>query len=142
MIQSNIFFVAAQEVDLAITADLGTLQRLPHIVGHGKAAELALTACSVSGREAESMGLVSRCFVDRAAATAHAHRIAEILAAKPSLALQGTKRILLHARSHPDVKEGLDYVATWNSAMVLSRDLEALVQQAMVAKLKQQRAKL
>ncbi|GFH19390.1 uncharacterized protein HaLaN_16331 [Haematococcus lacustris] len=25
-----------KEVDLGITADLGTLQRLPHIIGHGE----------------------------------------------------------------------------------------------------------
>lgn len=38
-----------QEADLAIVADMGTLQRLPALVGHGVAAELALTARSISG---------------------------------------------------------------------------------------------
>lgn len=38
-----------QEADLAIVADMGTLQRLPALVGHGVAAELALTARAFSG---------------------------------------------------------------------------------------------
>ncbi|XP_021892822.1 delta(3,5)-Delta(2,4)-dienoyl-CoA isomerase, peroxisomal isoform X2 [Carica papaya] len=55
-------FFSVKEVDLAITADLGTLQRLPFIVGHGNAVELALTGRSFSGTEAKEMGLVSRVF--------------------------------------------------------------------------------
>lgn len=56
---------SVKEADLAITADLGTLQRLPAIIGHGAAAELALTARSVDGREAARLGLVSRCYDSR-----------------------------------------------------------------------------
>jgi delta(3,5)-delta(2,4)-dienoyl-CoA isomerase len=48
-----------KEVDLAITADIGTLQRLPKLVGHGVATELALTAREVRGDEALRLGLVS-----------------------------------------------------------------------------------
>lgn len=55
-------FFSVKEVDLAITADLGTLQRLPAIVGHGKAMELALTGRMFSGLEAKELGLVSRVF--------------------------------------------------------------------------------
>ena len=55
-------FFSVKEVDLAITADLGSLQRLPSIVGYGNAAELALTARRFSGLEAKEMGLVSRAF--------------------------------------------------------------------------------
>ncbi|KAK3418826.1 hypothetical protein EUGRSUZ_H04584 [Eucalyptus grandis] len=55
-------FFSVKEVDLAITADLGTLQRLPSIVGYGNAMELALTGRRVSGSEAKELGLVSRVF--------------------------------------------------------------------------------
>lgn len=55
-------FFSVKEVDLAITADLGTLQRLPSIVGYGNAVELALTARRFSGLEAKELGLVSRAF--------------------------------------------------------------------------------
>lgn len=55
-------FFSVKEVDLAITADLGTLQRLPAIVGYGNAMELALTGRRFSGTEAKELGLVSRFF--------------------------------------------------------------------------------
>jgi enoyl-CoA hydratase/carnithine racemase len=41
-------------------ADLGSLQRLPKIVGHGMAADLALTARSIDSTEALRIGLVSQ----------------------------------------------------------------------------------
>lgn len=55
-------FFSVKEVDLAITADLGTLQRLPAIVGYGNAMELALTGRRFSGSEAKELGLVSKTF--------------------------------------------------------------------------------
>lgn len=55
-------FFSVKEVDLALAADLGTLQRLPRIVGFGNAMELALTARRFSGLEAKQLGLVSRVF--------------------------------------------------------------------------------
>ena len=58
-------FFSVKEVDLAIVADLGTLQRLPAIVGFGNAAELALTGRRFPGEEAKAMGLVSRVFGSR-----------------------------------------------------------------------------
>lgn len=55
-------FFSVKEVDLAITADLGTLQRLPGIVGYGHALELSLTGRRFSGSEAKELGLVTRVF--------------------------------------------------------------------------------
>lgn len=111
-----------KEVDLAITADLGTLQRLHHIVGHGVASELALTARSVSGEEALRLGLVSACVADNAALATAVADVAKQIASKPPLAVMGTKRVLRHARDHT-VEEGLRHVALWNAAALLSADL-------------------
>lgn len=55
-------FFSVKEVDLGLTADLGTLQRLPGIVGFGNAMELALTGRRFSGQEAKEFGLVSQVF--------------------------------------------------------------------------------
>lgn len=116
-----------KEVDLAITADLGTLQRLPHIIGHGRASELALTARTVSGQEAAAMGLVARCVSGGGeGALSEAISVAKSLAAKPPLAVRGTKRVLLHSRDH-SVADALEYVANWNSAQLMSQDLEKVV---------------
>jgi Delta3,5-Delta2,4-dienoyl-CoA isomerase len=51
-----------KEVDLAIVADLGALQRLPRIIGYGNTAELALTGRKITAVEAKDMGLVTRVF--------------------------------------------------------------------------------
>ncbi|GIL61490.1 hypothetical protein Vafri_15926 [Volvox africanus] len=129
-----------KEVDLAIAADLGTLQRLPYIVGHGVAMDLALTARMVGAAEAHRIGLVSSVVPTvkgastgstsngsssngRSAVIAAAVQLAAAIASKPQLAAQGTKRVLLHSRDHPLVAGGLDYVATWNSAQMISNDL-------------------
>lgn len=120
-----------KEVDLAIAADLGSLQRLPPLVGLSTAAEWALTARRVSAAEAEAKGLVARLCSDRAALAAEALRVARLLAAKPPRALRGTKRALLRARDQPCVQEGLDLIALENmSALAGSAELRAAARRA------------
>jgi enoyl-CoA hydratase/carnithine racemase len=112
-----------KEVDLGITADLGTLQRLPHIVGEARTRELALTARTFSGDDALAYGLVTSCHDSPAAALHAAMDTARLIAAKPGLAVSGTKKVLLATRD-TRVSEGLEYVAMWNSALLLSTGLE------------------
>ncbi|KFK31041.1 hypothetical protein AALP_AA6G060200 [Arabis alpina] len=119
-------FFAIKEVDLAIVADLGTLQRLPSIVGYANAMDLALTARRFSGREAKDLGLVSHVFGSRSDLDKGVNTIAEGIAAKSPLAVTGTKAVLLRSREL-NVEQGLDYVATWNSAMLISEDLNEAV---------------
>lgn len=107
---------------MAITADIGTLQRLPTIIGHGRATELALTARTFKGPDAEDMGLVTQCFQDESSMMTAVESVAKSIAAKSPLAVLGTKRVLLHARDHT-VADGLEYVATWNAAVLPSHDL-------------------
>ncbi|KGN53032.1 delta(3,5)-Delta(2,4)-dienoyl-CoA isomerase, peroxisomal [Cucumis sativus] len=121
---------SVREVKLAITADLGTLQRLPRIVGYGKAAELALTGRNFSGLEAKELGLVSRTFDSISKLQDGVLKIAEEIASSSPLAVVGTKAVLLKSRDL-NVEQGLDYVATWNSGTLLSDDLkEAISAQA------------
>lgn len=122
---ADAFFVV-KEVDLAITADLGTLQRLPAIVGFGNAMELALTGRRFSSSEAKEMGLVSKVFASREAMEEGVRAIAEGIAAKSPLAVTGTKAVLLRGRDFT-LDQGLDYVATWNSAVLISDDLEEAI---------------
>jgi enoyl-CoA hydratase/carnithine racemase len=113
-----------KEVDLGITADVGTLQRLTPIVGHGRAMELALTAREFGDEEAMRIGLVTEVCDD---AFGRGMELATALAKKSPLALRGTKRVLLKMRSEPDVERGLDYVATHNAAVLMSDDLKEAV---------------
>ncbi|GKU96215.1 hypothetical protein SLEP1_g9476 [Rubroshorea leprosula] len=133
-------FFSVKEVDLAITADLGTLQRLPGIVGFGNAMELALTGRPFSGSEAKELGLVSRVFGTKEELNEAASVIAEGIAGKSPLAVTGTKAVLLKGRDMT-LDQGLDYVSTWNSSMLLSNDLNEAVS-AQIQKRKPVFAKL
>ena len=117
-----------KEVDLAIIADIGTLQRLPKLIGHGRALELGLTARVVGAEEAHAIGLVSAVSPNDALLI-QATRIATQLASKSPLAIQGTKLTSLHARDH-SIEEGLKFVAHLNAARLQSLDLS----EAMAAK--------
>jgi enoyl-CoA hydratase/carnithine racemase len=113
---------AVREIDVGMTADVGTLQRLPRLVGEGMARELAYTGRGVDGREAALVRLVNRCFETREDLLAGASELAATIAAKSPLAVRGTKEMITYARDHP-VADALNYVATWNAAMLLSADL-------------------
>ncbi|HJL94629.1 MAG TPA: enoyl-CoA hydratase, partial [SAR324 cluster bacterium] len=73
--------------------------------------------------EAREFGLVNSCYVDHESLISEVRNIAEQIAVKSPLAICGVKEMLLHSRDN-SVADGLDYVATWNSAMLLSSDLE------------------
>lgn len=113
---------SVRETRVAMVADLGSLQRLPRIVGAGHAAELALTGRDVDAERAHAIGLVNEVFPDTGSLLAGAREMAAELAALSPLAVQGTKAILA-ANDGRTVRQGLDYVATWNAGMLMSNDL-------------------
>lgn len=111
-----------REVKLAIVADVGSLQRLPHIIGEGHARELALTGRDIDAQTALSMGLVTRVLDDNDKMLADARNTVREIASNPPLVVQGIKQVM-NRRTQPIVREGLEYVATWNSAFLQSDDL-------------------
>ena len=115
-------FFAIAEIDMGMVADLGTLQRLPKLIGDGLAREMAYTGRRVSGTEAQTIGLVNRTFVDKKRMLAEVMQLAATIAGKSPLSIRGTKEMLLYTRDHT-VADGLHYVAAWNAAMILSNDL-------------------
>ena len=122
---ADAFFQVA-EVDVAITADLGTLQRLGYLLPHGVLRELTFTGRRMAADEAARYGLVNRVEADRDAALAAALELARNIAAKSPLAVAGAKRSLNHSRGRP-VEEGLRDVALWNAAALVSADLTEAV---------------
>lgn len=91
---------AIKEIDLAIIADIGTLQRLPAITNNwGLMKELALTGEMFNGETAKELGLVSRIFKEKEVMEAQITKMAEIMASKSPVALLGTKKALNYART-------------------------------------------
>ncbi|WPC68740.1 crotonase/enoyl-CoA hydratase family protein [Rhodoferax ferrireducens] len=123
-------YFTIKEIDIGMTADVGTLQRLPKLIGEGMARELAYTGRKFSAEEAREMRLVNRVFESREALHAGVLEIAASIAAKSPLSIRGTKEMITYARDH-SVADGLNYIATWNAAMLMSKDL----QEAMMANL-------
>jgi enoyl-CoA hydratase/carnithine racemase len=114
------------EVDVAITADLGTLQRLGYLIPHGVLRELTFTGRRLGADEAARYGLANRVEADRDTAIAAALALARTIAAKSPLAVAGAKRSLNHSRGRP-VEDGLRDVALWNAAALVSADLTEAV---------------
>lgn len=111
-----------REVKVAIVADLGSLQRLPAIIGDGHLRELALTGKNIDAARAAAIGLVNDVHPDQAATLAAAHAFADEVAANPPLVVQGVKEVLDASRS-ATVAAGLRYVSAWNAAFLPSHDL-------------------
>lgn len=118
---ANAYFTV-KEIDVGMTADVGTLQRLPRLIGEGMARELAYTGRRVDGAEAQQMRLVNRCFETPEALMNGVVEIARAIAAKSPLAIRGCKEMITYSRDH-SLADSLNYVATWNAAMLLSKDL-------------------
>jgi enoyl-CoA hydratase len=119
-----------REIDIGMVADVGTLQRLPRVVGEGVARELALTGRDIDASQALEWRLINRILPDVESLRAAALETARALATKSPLALRGIKQVLNFSRDH-SVADGLDYVATWNAAMLISEDIQKAGMAAM-----------
>jgi len=120
-------YFSIKEVDIGMTADVGTLQRLPRLIPDGVVRELAYTGRKLGAQEACEVGFVNRVFADRETMMSEVTAIAKSIASKAPLAVRGSKEMLLYSRDH-SVAEGLNYIATWNAGMLSQADLEAGMQ--------------
>jgi len=115
-------YFTIQEIKIGMTADVGTLQRLPHLMPSSLVRELAFTGRKLRADEALSCGFVSRVFENHESLVAGVLDIAKEIAARSPLAVVGSKEMLNYTRDH-SVADGLNYIATWNAAMVITQDL-------------------
>ncbi len=111
-----------REVRLAIVADLGSLQRLPPIIGQGLTRELAFTGEDIDAQRAVSINLVNAVHPDRQALLAAAREMARGIADNPPLTVQGIKQVM-NSTSTRQTAEGLRFAAVWNAAFLQSMDL-------------------
>jgi len=115
-------YFVIKEIDIGMTADVGTLQRLPHLIPSGLMRELAYTGRDMAAAEAKQAGLVNTVFTDHETMNAAVLDIARDIAAKSPLAISGTKEMINYTRDH-SVADGLNYIATWNAGMLVTEDL-------------------
>lgn len=118
-----------KETHLGMTADLGTLQRLPHHIPEGLVRELAYTGRKLDADEALRSGLVNAVFDDHQQMLASVATIARDIAAQSPLAVHGSKHMISYARDHA-LRDSLDYMASWQAGMFRPQDMAQAMQGA------------
>jgi enoyl-CoA hydratase len=123
-------FFCIQEINIAMTADVGTLQRLPKLIPEGVVREYAYTGRRMSAARAYELGFVNAVYDDQAAMLDAVFATAREIASKSPLAIWGSKEMINYARDH-SVADGLDHIATWQAGMFQPTDmLEAFTARA------------
>jgi len=115
-------YFTIKEIDMGMVADLGTLQRLPKLIPDGIAREMAYTGKKLFSEAAKQAGLINQVYPSKEEMLEDVLSIAKMIAAKSPLAIRGTKEVMNYSRDH-SIEEGLNYIAVWNAAMILSTDL-------------------
>ncbi len=118
---ADAFFVI-QEINIGMTADVGTLQRLPKLIPDGVAREMAYTGRRMTAQRALEIGLVNEVFPTHEALVEGVLAIAAEIASKSPLAVWGSKEMLTYARDH-SVADSLNYIATWQTGMFQPSDM-------------------
>ncbi|KAF1766007.1 hypothetical protein GCK72_005962 [Caenorhabditis remanei] len=115
--------LSVKEVDIGMAADVGTLNRLPKVVGnHSWIKDICLTARHFSAGEALQFDLLSRVFDTREEMINEVTKMAKLIASKSPVGVQGTKNVLNYARENT-IENSLNYVATWNMSQLFTDDL-------------------
>ena len=123
-------WLCIQEINIGMTADVGTLQRLPKIIPEGVVRELAYTGRRMSAQRAYEVGLVNEVFATHVDLVEGVLDIAAEIASKSPLAVWGSKEMITYARDH-STADSLNYIATWQTGMFQPPDmLESFAAQA------------
>ncbi|KAI8641692.1 ClpP/crotonase-like domain-containing protein [Parasitella parasitica] len=121
-------FFCVKEVDVGLAADVGSLQRLPKVIGNNSLVrELCFTGRNMYAAEALQCGFVNKVAADQEAVLAEAFKTAKLIASKSPIAVLGTKHLLNYSRDH-SVAEGLNYTVAWNQGMLNTEDIPLSIQ--------------
>jgi len=109
-------FFVVQEINIGMTADVGTFPRLCKLLPQGMVRELAYSGRRLPAKKALEFGLVNDIFPTQDAMMKHVMALAKEIAEKSPLAVHGSKVMINYARDHT-IADGLDYIATWQAGM-------------------------
>ncbi len=120
-------YFSVKETQLGMTADLGTLQRLPRLIPMGLAKELAYTGRDLTSAQALQAGFVNNVYDDRDALMEGVTQIAQDIASQSPMAVAGTKKMINYAADH-SVADSLNFMATWQAGMFQMEDVQTAMQ--------------
>lgn len=121
-------FFTIFEINIGMTADVGTFPRLVQQMPEGLVRELAYTGRRMQAEEALSTGLVNRVFANHEELLVGVMEIAAEIASKAPLAVYGCKHMINYSKDHTTA-DTLDYIAIWNASFLQSQEM----QEAMMA---------
>jgi enoyl-CoA hydratase len=109
-------FFQIAEINIGMTADVGTFPRLCRLIPESWVRELAYSGRRLPAQKAKEIGLVNDVFATQDEMLAHVMELAREIASKAPVAVAGSKRMINYARDH-SIADGLDYIATWQAGM-------------------------
>jgi enoyl-CoA hydratase len=115
-------FFCIQEINIGMTADVGTFPRLCHLIPQGWVREMAYSGRRLPAETAERIGLVNGLYDSHEAMLDGVMALAREIASKSPLAVAGSKVMINYARDHT-IRDGLDYIATWQTGMFQPTDM-------------------
>ena len=115
-------FFVIQEINIALTADVGTFPRLVKLIPEGIVREYAYNGRPMQAQEAQACGLVNRVYADHSSMLEDVMQIAAEIATKAPIAVYGSKRMINYARDH-STADALDYISIWNTSMMNSSEI-------------------
>jgi enoyl-CoA hydratase len=116
-------FLTIYEINVGMTADVGTFPRITNLIPEGVARELAYTGRRMPADEAKSFGLVNNIFPDHDALLSGVMEMAAEIASKSPLAIYGCKRAITYARDNTTAA-ALDYIGIWNASMLIPQEMQ------------------
>ncbi len=105
------------EIEIGMTADVGTFPRILNHLPEGIVRELAYTGRRMPADEALQRGLVNAVHEGADAVLDAAMALAGTIATKAPLAIHGTKQAITYARDH-STNETLRWLQLWNASML------------------------
>ena len=110
-------FFCIQEINIAMTADVGTFPRLQRYIPEGWVKEMAYTGMRLKADKAKEIGLVNDVFDTHEELLAHVMGVAAEIAKKNPVAVTGSKVLINYGRDH-STADTLDYIGLWNASML------------------------
>ncbi len=123
-------FLTIFEINVGMTADVGTFPRVLNHFPEGIVHELAYTGRRMDAEEAKQHGFFNAIYADQDTMLAEVMKIAREIAQKPALAIWGCKHMIKYSRDHT-TEDALDYIAIWNASNLQPKEMmEAMVARA------------
>ena len=120
-------YITIYEINVGMTADVGTFPRILNHLPEGIVRELAYTGRKMGAAECERRGLYNGVYETHEAMLVGVMEVAKDIASKPPLAVYGCKHIITYGRDH-STQDALDYIGVWNMSMLLPADMTEAMQ--------------